>query len=75
MSIAKQCDICGGFYEPYNIKNNAKNTNGLAFLNIDNEMHYFAHDPIDCCPECIDVIQRYIDFRKKMMKMGKDEEE
>lgn len=73
MSAAKQCDICGKFYELYNTRNNSKNTNGLMFLNIDRDMKYFAHDPIDCCPECIDAIQRYIDFRKNM-KMGKDEE-
>lgn len=74
MSIAKQCDICGGFYEPYNIKNNAKNTNGLAFLNIDNEMRYFAHDPIDCCPTCMNLIQEHIEYMK-MLTLGKAKEE
>ena len=29
MANAKRCDICGDFYELYNTKNSAENTNGL----------------------------------------------
>lgn len=71
MSIAKQCDICGKFYELYNIRNDGKNTNGLMFLNIDRDMKYFAHDPIDCCPNCMDLIRRYVDYMKTL---GKEKE-
>lgn len=68
MSIAKKCDICGELYEPYNTKNNAENTNGLKFLNIDKHMGYFEHDPIDLCPTCMKSIREHIAYLKKSAK-------
>lgn len=68
MSIAKQCDICGVFYEPYNVKNNAENTNGLMFINIDGQMDYITHNPIDCCPTCMNYIRKHIEYLKKLEK-------
>lgn len=64
MAVAKKCDICGKFYELYNVKNDSKNTNGFMFLNINDERKYFAHDAIDCCSECMRSIRNHIDLLK-----------
>ena len=64
MAVAKKCDICGKFYELYNVKNDSKNTNGFMFLNINDERKYYAHDIIDCCPECMRSIRGHIDLLK-----------
>ena len=66
MGKAKQCDICGGFYTPYNMKRDPKNVNGFVFVNIDMDQKYYDRDPVDCCPECIAKIQNYIDELKEM---------
>ena len=68
MSVAKQCDICGKFYDLYNIKKDDKNTNGLMFLNIDGAMLYYENDPIDCCPTCMDLVRKYIEHMKMLGK-------
>lgn len=68
MSIAKKCDICGNFYEPYNIKNRAEKPNGFRFLNIDNAQKYFSHDITDCCPDCMSKLQAYIKYIKENSK-------
>ncbi len=30
--LAKKCDRCGAFYEPYNVENNKEKANGVAKL-------------------------------------------
>lgn len=65
MSLARKCDICSKLYEPYNLKNDAKNPNGFKFLNIDKRMGCFDHDPIDCCPTCMDSLRKHIEYLKK----------
>lgn len=65
MGKAKQCDICGGFYTPYNMKRDPKNVNGFVLVNIDMNQKYFGFNPVDCCPECIAKIQNYIDELKE----------
>lgn len=62
MAVAKKCDICGQLYEIYNTRNDAKNVNGIMFVNIDGESKYYAHDVMDCCPECIESIKQQIDI-------------
>lgn len=64
MAIAKKCDICGKLYEVYNTKNDEENTNGFMFLNLDCERDYYTHEPIDCCPECMESIRNCIDRLK-----------
>ena len=49
MSIAKKCDICNNFYEPYNTSYTKDNPNGVMFVNIDNARKYFSHKAMDCC--------------------------
>lgn len=64
MSTAKKCDICGTLYESYNIKHDKKNTNGIMFLNIDDQQKYFPNDMIDCCQKCMEAIRLNIDILK-----------
>ena len=64
MSMAKKCDICGKLYENYNFRCNKEKVNGFRFLNIIGESHYYEHEIVDCCPECIDAIKKAIEVRK-----------
>ena len=61
MAVSMQCDICKKFYEPYNLRKSAENTNGLKFINMDPQRQYFSHGAIDCCPECMKSIKDHIE--------------
>lgn len=37
MAIAKKCDICGSFYENYNMKDSEKNPKGFMLVNLDDK--------------------------------------
>ena len=58
--IAKKCDRCRAFYEPYNVENSKKKANGVALLNIDKFGKYFSHKPIDFCPNCKDSFDKWL---------------
>ena len=60
MAAAKKCDVCKAFFDPYNVKKDPKNVNGIMFLNIDEKGLYFQHQTIDCCPKCISEIHNCI---------------
>lgn len=60
MAIAKKCDICGVYYDSYNEHYNKEKTNGFMFLNIDIHGKYYAGNPTDCCPKCMEAIRNYI---------------
>lgn len=62
MAIAKKCDICGKLYESYNVKSDSKNTNGIMFLNIDNQQKYYSNQIMDCCPRCMAAIRLNLDI-------------
>lgn len=64
MAAAKKCDICGTLYKPYNQGNNSKKVNGILFANIDTNGRFYKHNPIDCCPICMERIQTYINSLK-----------
>ena len=68
MAIAKKCDICGNYYEPYSIAISGPEAktkhNGLAFVSINNEGRYFSAPIMDCCPGCLESIKRHIDGLK-----------
>lgn len=68
MALARKCDICGKYYEPYNIANSGPETrttqNGVVFVSVDNNEKYFSAKPMDCCPECLNSIKRHIDDLK-----------
>lgn len=71
MAMAKKCDICGKFYETYNIKHNENKTSGLMFLNVDEYRKYFSNTVIDCCPECMKSIKNHIDLLRNGGLEGK----
>lgn len=68
MAVARKCDICGTYYEPYNIAESGnevkKKNNGIAFLSIDNNDRYFTGERIDCCPTCLESIKKHINGLK-----------
>ena len=68
MAIARKCDICGTYYEPYNIANSKRevesNRNAIAFVSINDNDKYFSSTPMDCCPKCLESIRRHIDDLK-----------
>lgn len=65
MALARQCDICGRLYEPYNIVKNGSEANGIVFVNINNDRTYHAHEAKDCCPECMEAIKERIESLKR----------
>lgn len=64
MAVAKKCDICGSFYENYNMKDSEKNPNGFMLVNLDDKRKYFVHNAKDCCPNCMASILAYIETLK-----------
>lgn len=64
MAKAKKCDICGKFYEMYNVRKDSRKPNGFHMLNIDEDGRYFSGPVVDCCPECMTSIQNHIESLK-----------
>lgn len=52
MAVAKKCDRCGKFFEPYNYRDDSSKINGIMTLNLDSTNRYFTHGPYDLCPSC-----------------------
>ena len=71
MALAKKCDRCGNFYEPYNMTNDSKNINGIMTLNLDNLKKYYSHEPLDLCPECKDAFEEWMKNGGKYDYIGK----
>lgn len=65
MANARRCDICGAFYDSYNVQNNEEKPNGFMLVNIDDRQKYFHHYPYDCCPLCMNSIMKHIESLKK----------
>lgn len=66
MAIAKKCDRCGKYYEPYrdNGKHNINNdVNGIAFVHIKLNDGYsgIPADGHDLCRDCLDKVIEFID--------------
>lgn len=61
MALAKKCDICGSFYEPYNCNDDPDNPSGIMLVNVCADNTYFSGDVTDCCPECMATIMDAID--------------
>ena len=57
MASAKKCDACGRYYELYNVKKSAEETNGIMFVNLDSENKYFSHTAFDLCPDCMKAMR------------------
>ena len=73
MAAAKKCDRCGKLYEPYNIKNDAKNFNGINTVNLDASGRYYGHKPMDLCPECKDSFEEWLFAGKPVEENEKEE--
>ena len=65
MAIAKKCDICGKLYETYNCNWNSNDPNGIALVTIMNNYTYSKKTLWDCCPDCMNSIQDFIESLKK----------
>ena len=73
MAAAKQCHRCGELYIPYNIKNDAKNINGIMTVNIDPYGRHYDHKPKDLCPECKDSFAEWLFAFKSVGEVEKEE--
>lgn len=51
--IAKKCDRCAVYYEPYNEELDFGNPNGFSFANIDGAGDAYKSNPYDLCPKCM----------------------
>ena len=60
MALAKKCDRCGKFYDEYNFAKDDKNINGIMTLNLDEQDHYYTHEPLDLCPSCKDSFEKWL---------------
>lgn len=69
MAIAKKCDVCGDYYELYNVDRNASEPNGFMMLNIDSKQQYWSHKAVDCCPKCMESILQHIEYLKNKPKL------
>lgn len=56
MTVARQCDICGGFY-PHKFHE----INGIAYLYDILGENRNKRNAMDCCPECMIRINELID--------------
>ena len=65
MAAAKECDICGRLYKPYNKAHDSKKTNGIMFINVTSDTKYYANECIDCCPECMESIRNFVNKLKE----------
>ena len=65
MAIAKKCDRCGLYYDPYNYEKNAEKINGIKLMNIhsDSDNRCFSHGPYDLCPACSNEFMKW--FKKE----------
>lgn len=60
MALAKKCDRCGKFYDEYNSAEDDKNINGIMTLNIDKQGRYYKHKPLDLCPFCKCLFEKWL---------------
>ena len=72
MAAAKKCDRCGKLYNPYNIKNDAKNINGIMTVNIDLYGKYYSNKPKDPCLECKDSFEEWLFAGKPVGEVKKE---
>lgn len=62
--IARKCDRCGKFYEPYTEKNecSSNDVNGIAFVHLKTDGHYSGatNDGHDLCHECLMAVIAFV---------------
>lgn len=61
MAAAKKCNVCGTFYDNYNMDNHESNGLKLTneYVHNNNYLEYY-----DCCPDCMRSIKKYIESLK-----------
>lgn len=59
MAIAKQCDICGGFF---GVVQDSEEPNAIAIFCRESDIGRRYPDIKDACPACIKSIQNHIEF-------------
>ena len=76
MSLAKKCNVCGKYYENYSMEFENDEINAFVFVETDEVCRYDCiKDAVDCCPQCMSSIVRYIrTLRSKVCKNHKDDE-
>ena len=60
--LARKCDRCGAFYEPYNgeeLFQDGEMANNVKFRNFYNDRYYYMKT-YDLCPKCMELMQRFI---------------
>lgn len=62
MALARKCDVCGKFYEPYGLQVGDKN--GIKFVRTNSDLTISNLDKLDCCKECLAAIEDAIENRK-----------
>lgn len=62
--IAKRCDRCGDFYEPYNTGRNVTKMNGVLVVNFDTSGGFSKLKGIDFCPKCKDEFGEWVNEGK-----------
>lgn len=60
MFSTKKCYRCGKFYDEYNSAKDDKNINGIMTLNLDMLDYYYAHKPLNLCPNCKDSFEKWL---------------
>lgn len=76
MANAKKCDICEEYYDYYKTipeKDINFNTVDLCILDRNDRTTLEAHNRLDCCPECADIIRTTIDNLWERAKNKKEE--
>lgn len=63
LHIVKICNRCGKVYDPYNMKNDNNEVNGIHFLNLGISQKYYSHDPLDYCLECRNTLKERINYK------------
>lgn len=74
MALARKCDICGRYYEPYNMffasGSNDVNTVHLGITDEYNEFHSIVE--LDCCQDCMKIIKNTIDSIKPVKEIANE---
>ena len=59
MAIAKKCDRCGLYYDPYNCENDAEKINAIKLMDI----YFDSYGPYGLCPSCSNEFMKW--FKKE----------
>ena len=71
MALAKQCDLCGKFYKPYNLYSASDTKVNAMYLasRSDDDSRYYTNARYDLCPECMLALKEFIESRGGVCKL------